>query len=216
MITGFLPLLSKESLILGIAGVFLGFLSGWIIRDSQETAVVRRQEAAATAPASASASQTPRPLDQSRVASLKAAADRDASDAASRVQLGDLYFDAERYDEAIQWYEAALTLAPRNVDASTDLGVAYYYTNQIDRALAQFDRSLEIDAKHSKTLLNIGIVRAFGKEDLEGAASAWQRVVALAPDSPEGRAAKQALDGLRAAHPDVGKVPVARPPGPSD
>ena len=66
---------------------------------------------------------------------------------------------------------------------STDLGVAYYYTNQPDRALKQFDHSLSIDPKHIKTLLNVGIVRAFGKQDLAGAGQAWQQVVDLAPDS---------------------------------
>jgi len=75
--------------------------------------------------------------------------------------------------------------------------------NQPDRALEQFQRSLAADPSHSKTYLNIGVVRAFGKQDLEGAAKAWQKVIELAPDSPEGRAAKQALDGVRNAHPGV-------------
>ena len=35
----------------------------------------------------------------------------------------------------------------------------------------------------------------------DGAAAAWQQVVTLAPDSPEGQAAKKALEGLRSAHP---------------
>ena len=82
---------------------------------------------------------------------------------------------------------------------STDLGVAYYYTNQTDRALAQFDQSLAIDPKHIKTLLNVGIVRAFGKQDLAGAGKAWQQVVDLAPDSPEGQAAKKGLEGIKSA-----------------
>ena len=59
--------------------------------------------------------------------------------------------------------------------------------NQPDRALAQFDRSLAIDPRHTKTLLNVGIVRAFGKQDLEGAAEAWQQVVEVAPDCPRKR-----------------------------
>jgi hypothetical protein len=47
-------------------------------------------------------------------------------------------------------------------------------------------------------------VRAFGKQDLAGAGAAWTQVVALAPaDSPEARAAKQALDGLKSAHPEL-------------
>ena len=80
-----------------------------------------------------------------------------------------MFFDAEQYPQAITWYEQAIALNPNDPNVSTDLGVAYYYTNQPDRALAQFDQSLTIDPKHIKTLLNVGIVRAFGKQDLAGA-----------------------------------------------
>jgi len=93
------------------------------------------------------------------------------------------------------------------VNASTDLGIAYYYTNNPDKALAQFDTSLAIDPKHAKTLMNVGIVRAFGKQDLKGAAEAWQKILDVAPSSEEARAAKQALDGIRSAHPELGKGP---------
>jgi len=127
-------------------------------------------------------------------------AERDATDVESRVQLGNLYFDAHQFDRAIPWYDEALALNPRDVNVSTDLGVAFYYTNQSDRALAQFERSLAIDPRHAKTLLNVGIVRAFGKQDLEGAEAAWARVVELAPGSPEAQAAAEALQRMRAAH----------------
>ncbi len=108
-----------------------------------------------------------------------------------RTELANLYFDAERYDDAIKWYSEALKLAPNDVDVSTDLGVSYYYTNQADKALEQFSHSLKINPKHSKTLLNVGIVRAFGKQDLEGAQEAWQQAIQNAPESPEGQAAKR-------------------------
>jgi tetratricopeptide (TPR) repeat protein len=70
--------------------------------------------------------------------------------------------------------------------------------------LEQFDRSLKLDPKHAKTLLNVGIVKAFGKQDLPGAMQAWQDVIKIAPDSPEGQAAKRALDSLQSAHPAAG------------
>ena len=95
----------------------------------------------------------------------------------------------------------------RNADVSTDLGVSYYYLNQPDRALEQFAHSLALNPKHTKTMLNLGIVRAFGKQDLEGASKAWEQVVAIAPASPEGQAAKRALDAMRNAHPNVAAQP---------
>jgi cytochrome c-type biogenesis protein CcmH/NrfG len=126
------------------------------------------------------------------------------NDAQPRIQLGNMFFDAEQYAQSITWYEQALKINPNDANVSTDLGVAYYYTNQPDRALAQFDQSLRVDPKHVKTLLNVGIVRAFGKQDFGGAAKAWQQVVDLAPDSPEGQAARKGLEGIKSAHPDSG------------
>jgi len=128
-------------------------------------------------------------------------ASRDPKNATPRIQIANLYFDAEKYDDAIKWYGEALALAPNDVDVSTDLGVCYYYVNQPDKALEQFTKSLKINPKHAKTLLNVGIVRAFGKQDLAGAQEAWQAVLKAAPDSPEGQAAKRALDSLSSAHP---------------
>ena len=57
-------------------------------------------------------------------------------------------------------------------------------------------------------------MRAFGKQDLEGAAKAWQQVIDIAPSSQEAGMARQALQGLRSAHPQGGTPPVpetARP-----
>jgi tetratricopeptide (TPR) repeat protein len=206
----------KESIVFGMAGIFFGVLVGWIIGSQQAPAVVPVPAAAAAPASGAQSAQAPPPFDEARAAGLKASADRNPADADARVQLGNLYFDAERYEEAVRWYEAALKVDPRNVNASTDLGIAYYYSNQPDRALAQFDKSLAIDPEHSKTLLNIGIVRAFAKQDLDGAEKAWQRVLDVAPASAEAAVAKKGLDGLRAAHGQGGASGSAKPPGPSD
>jgi tetratricopeptide (TPR) repeat protein len=203
--------MKPESLVFAAAGTLFGVIVGWILGAQQATlrAPVPAAEVAATESAQASsgapaqAAQAPPRLDQAAVQQLMQQAAADPASVAPRVSLGNLYFDAERYQDAVQWYEAALTADPGNADVSTDLGVSYYYLNQPDRALAQFDRSLKINPKHVKTLLNVGIVRAFGKQDLTGAALAWQQVLAIAPASPEGQAAKRALDAMKGAHPNL-------------
>ncbi len=193
-----------ESIVFAIAGTLFGLIVGWILGSQQATSANRTAPPApqqAAAPASGGGTPQAAPLDQNRVQALRTLAEQNPKDAEPRVQLGNVYFDAEEYDEAITWYEAALALKPSDPNVSTDLGVAYYYLNQPDRAVQQFEHSLSLDPQHTKTLLNMGIVKAFGKQDLNGAAAAWRQVVTIAPDSPEGQAAKKALDGLQSAHP---------------
>jgi len=196
--------MKTDAIAYGIAGVLFGLIAGWIIGSQLTTARPAAPPAQQTTSAGGSgtgSSTRAAVLDESQVNALKSVAEREPSNAAPRVQLANLYFDAERYDDAIKWYSDALKLSPSDVNVSTDLGVCYYYVNQPDKALEQFDKSLKLDPKHAKTLLNLGIVKAFGKQDLQGASEAWQQVIKLAPDSPEGQAAKRALDSLQSAHP---------------
>ena len=197
--------MKTESILFAIGGMLFGVILGWIIGSQQARPGARAAaspEAAVQGGVQAGQGQEQRAvLDEGRVQALQTIVNNDPGNAEARVQLANTYFDGERYQEAIKWYEEALKLDPKNVNASTDLGVSYYYTNQPDRALKQFDHSLSVDPKHTKTLLNQGIVRAFGKQDLTGATASWEKVVELAPDSPEGQAAKRALDSMRSAHP---------------
>jgi tetratricopeptide (TPR) repeat protein len=198
--------MKSDAVAFGIAGILFGLIAGWIIGSQQGVArppVAAPPAASASQGAAGSGTGRAAVLDETQVNALKAVAEREASNATPRVQLGNLYFDAERYDEAIKWYGDAVKLSPKDVNVSTDLGVSYYYSNQPDKALEQFNHSLALDPSHGKTLLNLGIVKAFGKQDLDGAAQAWQQVIKLAPDSPEAVAAKRALDSLRSAHPAV-------------
>ena len=82
----------------------------------------------------------------------------------------------------------------KNINVSTDLAVSYYYTDQNHKALAQIDQSLKIDPNHPTTLLNQGIIRAFGKQDFSGAAESWDKVIAIAPNSPDAAKARTLKD----------------------
>jgi cytochrome c-type biogenesis protein CcmH/NrfG len=193
-----------DAIVFGIAGTLFGLIIGWVLGSQQAGTARVAAPVAQTAPPSQQPPSSPPPvaLDAERVKALETVAAQNAKDPQPRVQLGNMFFDAEQYAQAITWYEQAIKINPNDANVSTDLGVAYYYTNQPDRALAQFEQSLRVDPKHIKTLLNLGIVRAFGKQDLPGAAKAWQQVVDLSPNSPEGQAAKKGLDGIKSAHPD--------------
>jgi tetratricopeptide (TPR) repeat protein len=205
--------MKSDNVVFAIAGVIFGLIAGWIIGAQQVASrpAAAPAQAANPAPVGTGTGSRAAILDESQVQALKTVADREPSNPAPRTELANLYFDAERYDEAIRWYEQAATLAPNDPNVSTDLGVCYYYTNQPDKALQQFEHSLKLNPKHTKTLLNVGIVKAFGKQDLEGAAQAWQQVIQTAPDSPEAQAARRALDSMRSAHPGLAPAGSEKP-----
>lgn len=185
----------------GIAGACFGIVVGWILGSQQGTRPATPLASTAASAPTQPGNEPPVPvLDVQRVMALEKEAQARPNDVAVRVELGNLYYDSRRFDQAIPWYEAAHKLNPRDVNVSTDLAVGYYYLNDPDKALAQIAKSLAVDPKHVKTLLNQGIIRAFGKQDLVGAQESWEKVVEIAPTSPEAVRAQQGLDGLRSAH----------------
>lgn len=200
--------MKAESIVYALAGACFGLIVGWVIATQQTAAdrarFTRLAESAAASspstPAAGSSTQAPAILDESKVKALQTVAEGDPKNVGARTQLGDLYYDAGRFTDAIKWYGESLALNPKDVSVSTDLGVSYYYNSETDRAIEQLEHSLVIDPSHAKTLLNLGVVRAFGKQDLKGATELWTRLVEIAPQSPEGRQAQQALDSLSSAH----------------
>ena len=190
--------MKRDAWIYGLSGAVFGVLVGWILGTQQPG-----RPATSPAPAAAAAKQpggqsTPA-VDTERVADLERQASAKPADVGVRLELGNLFFDARRFDLAIPWYEAALKLDPKNANVSTDLAVSYYSTNEIDRALKQADYSLSLDPRHLKTMLNKGIFLAFGKSDLAGAAAIWEKLVSIAPTSEEARIAKEGLDGIKSS-----------------
>ncbi len=100
----------------------------------------------------------------------------DAADAGNR------FYDAQRYEDAIPYYQKALSFNANDVGVSTDLGTALWYAGRADAALAQYDHSLALDRTHAQTLFNVGVVRADGKHDYAGAIDAWESLLKANPD----------------------------------
>lgn len=206
----------RENLVFLMSGVFFGLLVGWMLGSQQGSRFAPMQSAAVATPpgqvsgapnGAAQAQQqapAPPPLDQARVAALTKIANEDTKNATVRTELGNLYFDSERFDLAIPWYEAAHKLSPADPNLSTDLGVSYLYTDQTDKAISQFEKSVAADPKHLKTWLNMGIAKAMVKGDTAGGEAAWKKVIELAPGSEEAKRAQQGIDALKGGHKPAG------------
>lgn len=193
-VDGIIGFMGREQLILAVAvGCSMGIM-GWIIW-SERPVPVDVPETVTTTPPTETA---PVPVvDEVRMAELRTAAEADPDDVDSRLALAGAYFEAHSFEQAVPWYEQALALRPDDVESTTNLGVCYFYMGLSEQAVEQFDKSLELAPDHAQTLLSLGIVRAFGLEDRAGAVEAWERVLEVAPDGPEARAARDALSRVQ-------------------
>ena len=159
-----------------VAALMFGGLAGYII-------AVENGRAAPSAAATTAPPPTP-VVDESELRAYREILARDPKNVAAAVKAGNLLYDAQRYLEAIGFYQQAFTLNPNDINVSTDLGTALWYAGRPDEALAQYERSLAINATHAQTLFNVGIVRADGKQDYAGAAAAWETLLQTNPDYP--------------------------------
>jgi tetratricopeptide (TPR) repeat protein len=59
--------------------------------------------------------------------------------------------------EAARWYEQALEKNPNDVNVRTDYGLTFYYRRpqDLNQAIAQYRRSLELQPNHPQTLANL-------------------------------------------------------------
>jgi cytochrome c-type biogenesis protein CcmH/NrfG len=126
-------------------------------------------------------------------AQLKAMADKQATplleqlktkpnDPALMSQIGNMYYDAQVFPTAIEYYQKSLSIDPKNGAVRTDLATALFYSKDFDNAIAQFDRALKDDPKNGNALFNRGIVKWQGKMDVNGAVADWQLLLKQNPN----------------------------------
>lgn len=120
----------------------------------------------------------------------------DPKNRAAWVQLGNDYFDTHQREKAIEAYAKALALDPNDPNVITDQGVMYRELGDYDRAIAAFEKANKLDRNHVQSLYNLGVVWAFDKHDVAKATAAWNKVIEIAPGSPQATQARQALADL--------------------
>jgi tetratricopeptide (TPR) repeat protein len=114
-------------------------------------------------------------------------------------QLGNDYFDTRQHQKAIDAYGKALALNPNSPDVLTDQGVMYRDTGRFDEAIANFEKAGKLDPTHAQSAYNLGVVYGSDKHDTAKATQAFNRVIAIAPNSPQAGEARRALADLAKA-----------------
>ena len=162
------------------AMLMVGGLTGYVLSVQMNRPGTTPIAAPATAPAAAATV-----VNEAELRAYRDILARDPKNLDAAVKAGNLLYDAQRYVEAIAFYQQAFAINPSDINVSTDLGTALWYAGRADEALAQYQKSLAINATHGQTLFNVGIVRADGKSDYAGALAAWATLLETNPRYPD-------------------------------
>jgi tetratricopeptide (TPR) repeat protein len=100
------------------------------------------------------------------------------------VALGNLYYDAERWQEARIWYERSLEIEAHDPDVFTDLAVVYRRLGQPETSLQFLDRAIAVNADHWQAWYNRVIVLHFDLHRHDEANGAFRRLESIARDNP--------------------------------
>jgi len=207
---------SVQAYTLAVVCLLVGIAGGWLIRgSSQPSAPAAPAEAvsgavgASSGPPMPTSSQTPTPAQMQQAAETQAAPlleklKSDPNNADLLANIGNVYYDAQQYPIAIDYYQRSLKLQPANAGVRTDLATAYWYTGNPDTAITEFNKALSYEPNKANTLFNLGIVKWQGKMDIDGALAAWQKLLDTNPNY-EGK--EKVLELMAQAKKHVGVKP---------
>ncbi len=181
---------------LSIICLLLGGVLGYLIRapQTQPADVPERQQISNAGRVSGSP-PTPEQLKQMADTKAKPALARLRSEPNNPellAQLGNVYFSAQQYPTAAQYYERSATLKP-NAEVLTLLASTYYYAGSSDTAIDALNRALKLDPNSADALYNLGMLKWKEKNDAKGAIAAWAQLLATNPNHPRRSDVEQAI-----------------------
>lgn len=190
---------STQAYLMAVICLIVGTAVGYLIRGSQASAPTATPAVPAAATGQAPADAMHAGMGQNQMPSpeqMKAMADQSAvplleklksnpKDAATLAQVGNLYYDAQQFNVAVDYYGRALAIEPKNAAVRTDLGTAYLYLGDSDRAIEEFNTALKDNPKHAQAMFNLGMAQWRGKGDAKAAVATWEKLLATVPDFPE-------------------------------
>ena len=180
-----------QAYVLAVICLLVGIAGGWFIRGSQSPAAAAPETMSASAPAmgntNAAAAPTPTPAEMQKMAETQAGPlieklKADPNNAGLLENVGNVFYDAQQYPTAIDYYQRALKIEPANTGVRTDMATAYWYNGNADTAIAEFQKSLSYEPNKANTLFNLGIVEWQGKMDIDKATATWQKLLDTNPN----------------------------------
>jgi cytochrome c-type biogenesis protein CcmH/NrfG len=142
------------------------------------------------------------PVDSARLTALETRVARDSTDHAALVELGHLYLTQQRLQRAATVSMKAVELRPRareSAEAFAHLGMILWGAQELEAGLQAVDQALALSPDYPEALLYKGILLFAGANNPQGAVSAWERYLEVAPPGAETARVRGMLEAARQA-----------------
>jgi len=182
----------NTALIIGLIGLVVGFIGGNIYSVYKSGSMGPRQAGMPGSSQNMTMEQSGRMLD------LEREVEKNPGNTAAWLELGNLYFDTGKHQDAIQAYSKFLSINPNNANVWTDLGVMYRRVGNPSEAISSFDKAVEIDPRHEQARFNKGIVLFHDLGNRDAARQAWEELMKINPNfrTPTGQTLKELIEKL--------------------
>jgi len=108
-------------------------------------------------------------------------------------QAGNIYYDAQIFQQAVEYYKKSLAIKPNDSNVRTDLGTAIWHLGDADGAIAEFNKALQSEPDKAPALFNMGLVKWQGKMDIPGAIADWEKLLKVHPEYQDRSQVEQLL-----------------------
>lgn len=121
---------------------------------------------------------------------------RDSTNFDAWAALGNLYYDAEMPEEAVDPYIRALAIKPDDPAVRTDLSTMLRSLGQHEEAAGHLRRVVDDDSTWHQAWFNLGVIYSFDLEDEQKALAAWKMFVILNPQSQHAQSVQREITRL--------------------
>lgn len=154
-----------------LVGGLLGFIGGYFAGGGGK-------------PTASLAASAPSGTTEDRLTEARKAVEKDPQNPKFLTALGNICYDREDWDGAIEAYEKARRKASSDPNLLSDLGAAYRNRGDFKKAVACFEKARSADPDHWQSLLNLVLIEAFDLRDAEASRRHFEELKRRFSDMP--------------------------------
>jgi tetratricopeptide (TPR) repeat protein len=195
--------MNRENLLFAVIGVLLGFIVGFMFSSTMSQKMAQTQMAGASQnlPADhppvggAQGSADPAAMRQQVTAQIEKARN-EPQNFDAQIKAAELYYQIQRYDQAIEFLLKANQLKPTDYETVAILGVVNLDAGHYDQAEKWYRVALKMKSDDVRTLAGLAAA-TLGKGDAKAAEDAIAQLEKADPTSEDLPQFKQKLAGLK-------------------